>query len=111
MSNEFKKGRAEKELYSIDFAAELEAGESVTLIVSFDVTDPFGVDAKAQFHIDDAPAPLIVGTAVTFWLRKAAAADEQMRREYQITLVVRTSLGRELEARVEDARPLIRMLL
>lgn len=107
---EIEKARDEEDVYAIDFAADMAADETISSIVTFQVLDLAGNDVSAEFGLNDSPAPTISGQTIRFWLRNAASASVQVMREYRIYCLIRTSLNRDIEARRNDERPVIRML-
>lgn len=87
------KHREERDVYAIDFANEIAAGETLNSPIveilkgDADVTDEFITETVA-----------ISGSTVQFWLEKAVADDEQLAGKYRIKCTVITSNDRELVA-------------
>ena len=89
-------GRIEKQPYeekdySFDFSAELETGETITLVSCTATNLVTGVDSSEAL-ISDSPAPLVNGELVVFWLQDGADGER-----HNLNIRVQTSKGQKLE--------------
>jgi len=89
----YTKHRDETIKLAVDFAARLNAGETLASVDALRVHDADGVNVSAQFG---APTGAINGTLVEFTLADAAGPTDQVRGIYLVFCQVTTSLPQEL---------------
>jgi hypothetical protein len=77
--------------YSFDFSAELEPGETISLLSCIATNRVTGVDTSATIISSD-PAPMVSGMTVIFWLQNGTDGER-----HNLNIRVQTSKGQKLE--------------
>lgn len=102
-----RKHRAARDLYRIDFSADLAEGEQIQSIQALEVrrrTAAGSEDRTAEFRTGE-PAPAVAdGVAVDFWLGAAGDGQQAASTEYGIYAEVKTDTGRTLVATDADGK-------
>jgi hypothetical protein len=85
----------EEKDYAFDFSPQLLADETITLI-SCEATNLLTEENSTEVVIGDAPAPVVAGQTVVFWLKDGTDGER-----HNISIKVNTSKGQKLEGDID----------
>lgn len=77
--------------YSFDFSPDLDAEETITLVSCTATNLVTGADSTAAL-ISSAPAPMVSGQTVIFWLKDGVDGER-----HNISIKIQSSTGRKPE--------------